>query len=250
MSKRNLEEVLWFRTDIAPFLTHLTRDKGATNAKDILEKILTEKKLKYDNNCISDAKFGMEEELRNSEIDRDFFSAISFTETPLNEIHSLLEIKYRNIDLQPYGIVFLKDKLVKKEVSPVIYLNNQDGTKIKLVEALCTLQATNSEQAKKILPYIAVFGKKLLPIAGTNSQEFHSIDFSWEREWRYASQNQTFQFTPEDIFIGLCPHEKISDFEKFTNEEIKFIDPQRNIKWYAEKLVERRRDLRMPHSVV
>ena len=47
----------------------------------------------------------------NGQITKDYFSAVCFTETPLNEIYSLLEISRRRVNLKPYGLVFLKEKL-------------------------------------------------------------------------------------------------------------------------------------------
>jgi len=247
---REIEKVLWFRNDISPFLVHLTRKTSTTNtAKKNLESILTTKELRYADNRISDAKFGISLDEITPEISKKYFSAVSFTETPLNEVHSLLDIAGRNIELKPYGLVFLKQKLMKKGVSPVVYINNFDGTKIKLIEALYTLTEAHSEQAKKILPYIAIFGKMLLPIGGTQGFR-RSIDFTWEREWRYASDDLKFEFDYKDVFIGLCDDKDIETFETLTNGDIEFIDPQRNIKWYADKLVKARKKAKLPNSVV
>jgi hypothetical protein len=45
MRKRNIKDILYFRSDISPFLVHLTRRLGRLSAKDNLEKILTSKAL-------------------------------------------------------------------------------------------------------------------------------------------------------------------------------------------------------------
>lgn len=113
MTERDIETVLWFRDDISPFLVHLTR-RTDKSAQENLVNILETKKLRYGDNDFSDAKFGYERDKTTNEIKTNYFSAASFTETPLNEIHNLFDISGRNIDLEPYGLVFLKDNLKKK----------------------------------------------------------------------------------------------------------------------------------------
>ena len=135
----------------------------------------------------------------------------------------------------------------QKKVSPVVYLNNFNADKIDLVKALCSLITTSSPSAEQILPYVSVFGKKLLPVAGTGIHE--DIDFTWEREWRFASSTQSFEFEFDDVFIGLCPHDEITTFEQ-EFPPLLFIDPMRNMKWYAEKLVDARQRANLKNSVV
>jgi hypothetical protein len=274
--KRDVDKVLYFRSDISPFLVHLTRnvangevnDKHDWTSKKNLTNILTNFVLKYGNNGISDARFGYNQDDISSQIKQQFFSAVSFTETPINEIHTLLEITKREINLRPYGLVFLKDKLQKKGVSPVMYINNFNIDKKDVAEALCSLISTKPLAAAKILPYISVFGKKLLPVRGSGGNH-EDIDFTWEREWRYSSPTNSFNFSKEDVFIGLCPHSEIDYFEhkfktafQLTVKEsegddvvdktylLRFIDPQRNIKWYADKLVDARQRVNLKYSVV
>jgi len=249
MSLRYVENVLLFRNDISPFLSHLTKDIGDKSAKSNLESILLTSELHYGINKVSDARFGLPREDITEEIAKNFFSAVCFTETPLNEIHNLIDINHSQVNLQPYGLVFIKDKLMKSNVSPVLYINNSDKKKIKLVEQLCLMIGKEPEQARKILPYISVFGYKLLPIVGTGGKH-EKIDFKWEREWRYASENYSFQFDFSDVFMGMCEHQHIDYFETLTNNEILFFDPRRNIKWYADKLVKARKDKKIRNSVV
>lgn len=249
MSFRDIEKVLLFRNDISPFLSHLTKNFGKNSAKTNLESIIVTKELSYGINKVSDARFGFPMNEITTDIARRFFSAVCFTETPLNEIHSLLDISNSQVNLQPYGLVFIKNKLMKRQVSPVIYINNSDKKKIKLMEELCNMIKTNPDQAANILPYISIFGNKLLPVAGTGGSR-GSIDFKWEREWRYASKNSSFSFDYSDVFMGMCDHEHIDYFEYLTNHDILFFDPRRNIKWYAEKLVKARKNKKIVHSVV
>lgn len=246
---RQIEDVLLFRHDISPFLVHLCRNHEGLNAKDSLEEILKKKKLYSKNGTeVSHAKFGVNTIDMNDEEKLRYFGAVCFTETPLNEIHCLLEISQRRIDLEPYGLVFLKKSLISKGVSPVIYLNNINQDKDSLVRAVCQFINSNQKVAEELLPLISVFGKKLIPL-NTSSTSSDPIDFYWEREWRYPYARGEFELKIEDLFIGLCPHEDIGDFERQFGD-IKFIDPRRNAKWYAKKLIEVRKKLSLEYSVV
>jgi len=248
-TERDIKEILQFRTDISPFLVHLTRTRNGADAKNILMKILEERKLKQSGDeKISDARFGIDDRKIDSNEKKDLFSAICFSETPLNEIHSLLDIKGRQVKLEPYGLVFLKDQLVKKNVSPVFYINNEPNDKNKVLEALLSLRKYYSSEANCIIPLIAVFGQKVTA-PNANKNQNGKINFSWEREWRYPHINGDLDFNEKDVFIGLCPNDEISDFEtRFS--PIAFVDPIRNMKYYAMKLIKARDRLTLKCSVV
>lgn len=234
---REIDDILIFREDISPFLVHLTKLKDGRTAKYILSRIIRERKLIAGDDPVSDARLCIQRTVKKKE----FCRAISFTETPLNEIHCLLEIAWRSCDLQPYGLVFVKDKLRKKGVSPVFYINNEGDDKIEVVKALCKLREDDAEAAKQILPLISVFGKKL--------RADGDIDFLWEREWRYPSVYGDLQFDENDVFVGLCPDDEIRQFERlFPN--VQFVDCRRNMKWYAKKLVDARQRLDIKFSVI
>ena len=98
---RDIENILRFSTDVSPFLVHLTRKyKGSTSSKN-LSSILQSMKLKY-GRPISEARFGYPYQDLTSEIRLRYFSAVSFTETPLDQIYCLLEIEDRDVNLEPY----------------------------------------------------------------------------------------------------------------------------------------------------
>jgi hypothetical protein len=196
---------------------------------------------------ISDASYGVEYFSLNTKTQLKYFSAVSFTETPLSEIHNLLKIKGRQVDLQPYGLVFLKERLKRKGVSPVFYINNTRGNKDKCIRALCSLMQTHKKEAAEILPFVSFFGKFLKPVYGGTTYR-RSKDFMWEREWRYASAELRFKFNEKDVFIGLCPESQIARFEsRFA--WLKFIDPRRNMKWYAETLIEASKRARLKQVI-
>lgn len=243
---RDIDSILLFRNDISPFLTHLTRETDS-KAHDNLESILRSHSLKYGAEPFSDASYGFSAYDLTPEIKLKYFSAISFTETPLGEIHNLIDIAYRQIELEPYGLVFIKNHLKAKGVSPAIYINNKKGDKDKVIRALCSLINSHPEEASEILPLVAVFGRFFRPVVGPSKDK--EVDFSWEREWRFVSKEHEFKFENNDVFIGLCPHNEIRHFEE-TFDWLKFIDPTRNIKWYAEKLVKARKEANLQYSVV
>lgn len=250
MISREIQEILNFRTDISPFLVHLTREYNGNAAKENLENIIKEKTLKQSGNRISDARFGIDDLTLEEEERKQIFGAICFTETPLNEVHCLLEIQHRNFDLKPYGLVFMKERLSNRGVSPVFYLNNKNGDKDGVLRVLCSLcmKNTTKKEAKKILPLIACFGKHITAPNARTPQNGDQ-DFLWEREWRYPYIDGDFTFTEEDVFVGLCPDEEIAYFErKLPN--VKFVDPIRNMKWYAHELVQARKRLKLACSVV
>lgn len=254
---RKIEDVLHFRNDISPFLVHLTKssrdDNGAViPAKTVLEGILTAKQVQSSGNQIASSWYGTDQFNTSSHDKARFYSAACFTETPLAEVHALLDISNRQIELEPYGIVFLKDNLRQKGVSPIWYLNNYSNNMQDVATALGSLANSHPAEAQLILPLITCFGmpiifpslRKKAVTAVTNT-----VDFYWEREWRMPHVMCPMQFDWPDVFMGLCPESDIAHFEtKFPS--IGFIDPRRTMKWYATKLIEARQRLDLKHSVV
>lgn len=244
---REVEKVLLFRGDISPFLAHLTSGESEAVAKSNLDSILSTKTLRYGSEPFCEARYRYDTRTLDDSRKLAFFSAISFTETPLSEIHNLLQIARRKRQLSPFGVVFLKERLKKKGVGPVFYMNNMKGDKDRVVHDLCRLIDTQPRLAARILPYISIFGKYLTPLY--SGGRLDKLDFTWEREWRYASGSRKLKFSERDVFIGLCPESEISYFEN-RYSPIRFIDPRMNMKWYAEKLVEARQRVNMKNSVV
>jgi hypothetical protein len=164
---------------------------------------------------------------------KTYFKAVSFTETPLTKIDSLLDIERRSISFSPYGLVFLRERCMKKGAAPVIYINNTLGNKDKVVESFCRLIQRDPVAAQGILPYVSFFGRKLRPY--NKIRGYGEMDFTWEREWRYASGEGYFDFDESDLFVGLCPHRSIGWFEK-RFDWLTFIDPRMKLRQYVEKI--------------
>lgn len=254
---RNIDDVLHFRNDISPFLVHLTKSlrdgNGAitTTAKDVLDGILTAREVQSSGKQIAASWFGTNQFNTTPAETARFYSAACFTETPLAEVHTMLDIANRQIDLEPYGIVFLKDNLRELGVSPVWYLNNYPNNMQQAATALGTLATSHPAEAEVILPLISCFGHPIVfpGQRGNPPLAANDIDFYWEREWRMPHVRCPVRFTWDDVFVGLCPEAQIPYFEgKFA--PIGFIDPQRTMKWYATKLIDARQRLNLKHSVV
>jgi hypothetical protein len=246
---RDIHDILHFRSDISPFLVHLTRDDTPTgNAKATLEKIIDERKLIASEHEISDVKYGGNTTNILPTDKKKYFGAVCFTETPLNEVHCLLDISYRGIDLSRYGLVFVRDRLQKKGVCPVLYVNNENGDMDGVFRSLFSLIDSHPDEAARVLPLFAVFGQKI-QAPGVSVRPLGSIDFRWEREWRYPPIAGELRFGEEDVFIGLCPDEETDHFEGLF-PTVGFVDPQRNMKWYAKKLIEARQRLDLKYSVI
>jgi hypothetical protein len=194
---------------------HLTRTvEGGPSAEGALSAIIEQKQLRCGSTLASDARFGIFTNDMSKEQQQRLFSAICFTETPLAEVHCLLDIAYREIKLAPYGLVFLQERVASRGVSPVLYFNNENADKDRVFQALCSLIYNNNYKAEteNILPLVSVFGQKI-QAPGATARPVGKVDFRWEREWRYPFVNGPFQFTANDVFVGLCPDDQIQQFE-------------------------------------
>lgn len=202
---------------------------------------------------VSDARFGGYTKNMTDEDKRKFFSAVCFTETPLNEIHTLLEIMYRQVNLEPWGLVFMREELQKRGVAPVFYLNNERGDMGDALEALFQLKDSYPQVASRLLPMVSLFGKKV-KAKFAKEDPTGELDWRWEREWRYPSCEGELSFASADVFIGLCPHDEIDEMEATASKVglngVQFVDPHRNMKWYATKLIQARQRLDIKNSVV
>lgn len=242
---RSIDDILNFRGDISPFLVHLTKGAGETSAREVLHAMIEAARIVPGNRLVSDLRFGGFD-VPQDELPR-FFGATCFTETPLSEIHCLFNIEYRTVNLEPYGLVLMKTSLLAQEVSPVFYLNNEAADKDPVAQALYQLAHRSPEVAEKLLPLFCVFGRKLQSPGAAPQRG--SVDFRWEREWRQPFYRGGVRFGIDDVFVGLCPHEEIEEFEQAL-PGVNFIDPLRPLKWYATALIAARQRLDLSVSVV
>jgi hypothetical protein len=124
---RDISDILLFRGDISPFLAHLTRALDGADASTRLREILNRRQLRPGPTLVSDARFGGNTFDIPADQRHRLFGAVCFTETPVSDVHCLLEIGGRAVNLEPYGLVLLKDRLKTRGVAPVMYLNNEAG---------------------------------------------------------------------------------------------------------------------------
>jgi hypothetical protein len=234
------------RLDLSPFLIHLTRrHEGVSSAKESLQSIIRSNtlwpgiRLLQIEPALSDARYAVKQSMLTKEQKRRLFGFISFTEAPLQEVYKLCLIRDgRKKKLERYGLVFLKDWLMRLGASPVIYINNERGDKNEVLRCLADhLIRENLKGAEQILPLVAVFGKYLKPIDG-GAQKKGRLDFTWEREWRLPySESPILSLEEDKIFVGLCPDTEINEFEELL-PSVPFIDP-RNPKNYGATIKDR-----------
>src|SRR5437867_752155 len=74
---REITDILNFRGDISPFLVHLTRDaKDGRPARDVLHRIIDERRLIAGPSTISDARFGTKTFNMSPKEQRRYFGAV------------------------------------------------------------------------------------------------------------------------------------------------------------------------------
>lgn len=195
MQTEKVKEVLSHRVDISQFVVHLTRNdkkdfsNGAT-AKENLISILTSRKIFAARpHCIFNKEI---EDI--GRLAKQKCRVACFTETPLTEIGNLAKkIDGRAIELEPYGLVFRKEDLIKAGGQPAIYVNSYGGNtwlRESLRELFDTAKANSSSKLWRIVPYLNAMHEK--------------YDFSWEREWRI---HDDFKFKIADIVCIILPED-------------------------------------------
>jgi len=171
------------RDDLSRFLVHLTREYGGRSAEANLLSILLGKRIEARNfHCLFNKEIARSEFTRTLQ---DKFKTVCFTEAPLNQIrHLAKDIKGRNVQLQPFGLVFWKDDLLRSGANPALYVSSQAGgvRELLLSEFRCHFETSASykalcqeyeDSADAIIHYYSMINV----ISGR-------YDFSWEREWR------------------------------------------------------------------
>ena len=252
---RLIDDILSVRGDISPFLIHVTKSVPDTaTAGDVLKNIISSGQLLSGNRGVSAAMYAIPfSDIDNDEQKKRFFNAVCFTEAPLSELHCFFEIDGRSSNYEPYGLVFLKDKLKRRGVSPVFYVNNYQDDKSVLLQQLCSCITANIQAAEAFLPLLSGMGFMFNPIQGSRPHD-NEVSFYWEREWRHPYSLGPFHFDAGSVFVGLCPHEEIEDFEEeFENtfgHRISFIDPNRNLKFYSRELIDAADEANIPNTLL
>ncbi|WP_211475081.1 hypothetical protein [Collimonas humicola] len=195
MLKPHVVNAIYGRDDLSPFVVHLTRDDSGdfTNgnaARENLHQMLIDRRiLAVRPHCI----YNKEIEALDEEASLKC-SVACFTEVPLSQIHRLTGvIPGRATKLEPYGIVFRKDRLINAGAQPAIYVNSY-GKHNHLREAYRDMFNIAKIDLKSKF-------WRIVPLLNTMNEQH---DFSWEREWRMC---ETFNFTLADVVCVILPED-------------------------------------------
>ncbi|MFG6105302.1 hypothetical protein U2F10_23810 [Leptothoe sp. EHU-05/26/07-4] len=202
--KQNKKNEHRVRDDFSPFLIHLTRDyEKGKDARSNLHSILKAKCIKARNpHCLFGPKIKKTEFPRGL---RTKFNTVCLTETPLNQLKFLTrDIKGRNINLQPYGVVFWKDHLLARGANPALYINSQAG---KVRDFLLSEFDRHFDNQKSYRSFCKGYGREaadsIIRYYSLVNLMSDTIDFSWEREWRYQGN---LKFEMNELFAVIVPN--------------------------------------------
>jgi hypothetical protein len=217
VSRQNVTEN---RTDLSPFMFHLTRDdrgepQGAT-ARENFESILRSREI------VALRPHGLyADKIPDSKKER--FAVTCFTDTPLWQLRMLIrKIEGRKIKLSSFGFAFKRDFLIGLGARKVIEVNSYAGPELREgFDRMFELVKKSKFSSKMtgVIPYVSAVHEK--------------YDFSWEREWRVLG---SAKFDLDDLQFVLLPEGLAVDLHlKLKREGIPVICPS----WGSEKTVER-----------
>jgi hypothetical protein len=116
----------------------------------------------------------------------EFQKVVCFTETPPRVREGSLGHRGRQVNPEPYGLVFTKAIARRKGALPVWYVD-ADSEQIAALEALQNeawrdqnKRAWKDHPAAKLFPFVESMGSWPNPDGSRTTKEF-----SWEREWRH-----------------------------------------------------------------
>lgn len=206
----NIEQVLSKRGDISKYLIHLTRDtRDGNSAKENLLSILQNEIINARNHhCL----FTPVLEKENLDIQKKFYTTC-FTETPLDKISYLIDIEGRKKNLSSFGVVFLKERIIKHGGNPCFYTNGKFNKETeKYLWKLFYMSKNNN------------FEDNFYKLGALTNTFKDNHDFSWEREWRIYGD---FEVDYTNIFAIISEDEDIELPESYSSTPI--INPQWNI---------------------
>lgn len=162
--KKAVRSILSSRSDLSNELIHLTREYNGETAERNLISILKSNKIEARN---------VDFYLKNLLPERfnDNFKVLSLTETPLDQIKNITSIMFqRKINLEPYGLIFSKNDLLIKGVSPVTYLYHEEQREFyRSLFSECVSKNSFSDSLL-VFPFLKTV---------SSTEDFH-----WEREWK------------------------------------------------------------------
>lgn len=230
-----IEDVLASRTDLSTFLVHLTRASGDLSAKDVLLKIIRDKKL------LAGAPLGIAtKSLSAAQIDSTNQRVVCFTETPMAHLSLLTkEIEGRMQKFEPFGIAVTRKQARRKGANPVWYVDITPGHDWltnplnELVRKAIDSGSFDASEIAKLAPFVEQMGAG--PANPQTGVAAYRKEFWREREWRYLGD-----FYLPNTYIVLCPAENfreinqaIKDLDEESILTVKMIDPS----WSLENII-------------
>jgi len=201
------------RDDLSRFLVHLTRDYSGDSAEKNLISMLRAERIEARNPyCLFQPKF---KHLHFSDVLKKKFNSVCFTEVPFSQLrHLAAEIQGRQIKLKPYGLVFVKEDLLKKGASPALYINAK-GTSLKdHLIAQFDQHFSTRDQYQKLKKDFGAKADSIIHYYSLINVISDTHDFSWEREWRHPGdlefeliQLSAILVKDPDAFVERCEKE-------------------------------------------
>jgi hypothetical protein len=237
------------RADLSNFLVHLTKNgsfevweemyshryagrylyksSDTLDAEDSLKSILTSNPPKL----LARTPFGVFKLIginvykdQKLDIPPDWLKSVCFSETPLRELPSFYKATQdpKNWDLktnkyQKFGLAFETELVRNRGGHPVIYYDRRQEPLRDAIEGLGT--KAFQPLTKPVLHLCEPYGPKV-------REPSKEIDFRWEREWRLQGD---FEFDWNSVAFGMCPEDKISNFESLVDNTFPFVDPDWDI---------------------
>jgi hypothetical protein len=217
----DITEVLNRRSDLSTFVVHFTKDRGnGRTPKQNLENILRHHTIH------AVTAMGWIGDVPTDQLGES--KVVCFSETPLEHANLLVrKIKFRQVELAPYGVAFTKATARAKGINPVWYVDMTIGRTWHIKEGLDDLKATAvtspegfaAHSVAKVLPFIEQMGTWI------ETQK----EFWWEREWRHRGD---MTFRPTELALVLCPER---DFDEIEDWGWPAVDPG----WSLERMIEK-----------
>ena len=161
-------------------------------------------------------------------------ASVCFSETPLRELPSFYRStqnkENQNIKTnkyQKFGIAFDTTYIRRQGGHPVFYYDRGNPSVRSSIERLGLPQLRTI--SGPMLHLCEPYGPKI-------KDETKEIDFRWEREWRVKGD---FTFSLSNVAFGICPKDKILEFEELVSKNFPFIDPSTNFEDIKQDLESR-----------
>jgi len=234
----DIEELLHRRSDLSTFVIHWTREsEDATPARDNLLNILETRTLEA-RNPMGAARRPIQDKLQGSVREEALHSqkVVCFTEAPLEQAWSFVcNIKYRNIQLAPFGLAFTKTAARKMGINPVWYTDTTPSGHDWLIKHVWDLVdraiEAGSAFADEPIAGIAPF------VEGMGTWEGSKKEFWWEREWRHLGNRK---FALDDVAVVLCPERDMEYFQghvtSSSGRSVPLIDPRWGLEYIIAQL--------------